>query len=177
MTIIQNAAKIISNKRNRLKTQKRKYCCLMRIAAHICWPIYWAPKQCFPSVDVYLSNLWHFREWIPKYIDNRNTHNFLNNKTNINTIQIFSGYNRRQHSSCMQWEILSTTILIPPPLLAHIAVKPSQRYQCRWRHMHTKRNKVIRGAIKSYPKFAISDFDIHIIFEISFNRWFTEQCI
>ena len=109
MTIIQNAAKMISNEWNRLKTHKRKYCCLMRIAAHICWPIYWTPIHSFSAADVYLSNLWHFREWIPKYIDNRNTQNFLNNKTNINTIQIFSGYNRRQHSSCMHWEILSTT--------------------------------------------------------------------
>ena len=109
MTIIQNAAKIISNERNRLKTQKRKYCCFMRIAAHICWTMYWTPKQFFPAVDVYSSNLWHFREWISKYIDNRNTRNFLNNKNDINTIQIFSGYNRRQQSSCMHWEILSTT--------------------------------------------------------------------
>ena len=172
MTIIQNAAKIISNERNRLKTQKRKYCCLMRIAAHICWTIYWTPKQYFPAVDVYFSNLWHFREWIPKYVDNRNTHNFLNNKININTIQIFSGYNRRQHSSCMHWEILSTTILIPP-LLAHISVKPSQRYQSRWRHMHTKRNKIIRDASNSCQTFLISDFDMHIIFEMNFNGWFT----
>ena len=133
-------------------------------------------KTIFSAVDVYLSNLWHFREWIPKYIDNRNANNFLNNKIDINTIQIFSGYNRRQHSSCMHWEILSTITPIPP-LLAHISVKPSQRYQSRWRHMHTKRNKVIRRASHSYQKFYISDFDVHIIFGINFNGWLTEHYV